>query len=829
MVSVSPSEATINFNFETMKSLFAIAFALALPLLGFSQREIFGTVSDSEGNPMPGAAVQVDETFLGTITGADGAYRLSLPDAEAYTITISYVGYVKQSIEVPTGDAAQQVDVSMVSGAIEKAEVVITAIRATDKAPLAADDLSKEELAKNNLGQDIPVLLNRMPSVVTSSDAGAGIGYTDMRIRGTDQTRVNVMVNGVPLNDPESQGVFWVNMPDFSSSLENVQIQRGVGQSTNGASAFGASINLQTGLPNKEAFAQTDVSAGSFNTQKYNVSFGSGLLNDRWAFEGRLSRIQSDGYVDRASSELDGFYLSGGYYGDKTTVQLLHFGGHERTNQSWYGTPESAITGNEEDKAEYASTEGLSFTQTQNLLNSDRRYNHYLYEDEVDDYTQRHVQLHLTHQFQPNLKATLAGHYTRGFGFFEQFRQDDDFSDYGLNDPIINGGAISSGDFIRRRWLDNDFYGALFSLQYVKSKLALTFGGAYNLYDGDHFGEIIWAEYSPLFSKNHRYYDNNGLKTDGNVYLRGNYQLNDKLNLFGDVQYRMVDYTTSGVDNDLRDILVDEQFSFFNPKGGLNYQINNLNRIYASVAVANREPSRSDFLDAATLAPVHETLVDYELGFERRTKKYAFEANVYYMDYTNQLVPTGELNDVGSIVKVNIDESYRAGVELQWTWNVTPKLSWYFNYTYSQNKIKNYTELVYDYTNGFEIVENFFSNTDIALSPSDIAGGEWRYRPIEALEIAVMSKYVGEQFLDNTSDAGRMIESSLVHDFRLSYAPKIALFKDLRITLLVNNLLDEEYSTKGYTYTYIFGEQYVRNHFYPQAGRNFLIGLTARF
>jgi len=811
-----------------MKSIL-LSLLFCLPFLGTAQTVISGTVSDEAGNPLPYATIRVVDSYLGTIADFEGAYTLTVK-GEKPTLKVSYLGYEDKLLQVVGLGNDVTVDVTMKVGVIEKAAVVISGTRATAKTPVAFNNLSGEEIEENNLGQDLPMMLNAMPSVVVSSDAGAGVGYTDMRIRGSDMTRINVTINGVPLNDAESQGVFWVNMPDFASSLENIQVQRGVGTSTNGGSAFGASVNLQTAAARDSAFAEANISFGSFNTQKYNLNFGSGLLSGKWSLDGRLSNISSDGYIDRATSDLQSYYLSGNYYGEKTTVNLVHFSGKERTYQSWYGSPEAALTGNEADKLEYILSEGLSSADSLNLMTSDRRFNFYRYENEVDNYQQDHYQAHLTTAIKPNLKATAALHYTKGAGYFEQFRENDDLADYGVANPVIGGDTVSTSDIVRRRWLDNDFVGGVFSLQYVKSKVALVVGGGYNEYYNDHFGEIIWAEFGSTSELRERYYDNKSTKTDGNAYAKMNFQATNKINLFADLQYRMVHYETAGIDNDLRTIDINEDFGFFNPKAGVNVQFNNINRLYASVAVGNREPSRTAFLDAVTdVKPVAESLIDYELGYQRNTSKYAFAANLYYMDYTNQLVITGELNDVGSSVKTNVAKSYRTGIELQWAWKIVDKLTWSANYTYSQNKIKDFTGIAYDYTNGFEIVATEYKNTNIALSPEHVASSTIQYSICDGLDLAFISKYVGEQYLDNTSRENRTIDAFLVNDVRIAYSPKQKMFDNVQLTLLVNNIAGTEYASKGYTYSYTYQEEYVRNHYYPQATTNFLLGLKVAF
>ncbi|MEO0403247.1 MAG: TonB-dependent receptor plug domain-containing protein, partial [Bacteroidota bacterium] len=755
--------------------------------------------------------------------------------------------------------------------------------------PGAQVTVKEEQIAPLNLGQDLPFMLRFTPSIVVTSDAGNGVGYTGMRIRGSDQTRINVTINGIPYNDPESQGVFWVNLPDFSSSVNDVQIQRGVGSSTNGAGAFGGSVSLNTLRIPEVAYASISNSVGSFNTFKHTIGFGSGRIGNHFKVEGRLSQISSDGFIDRAESDLKSYYVTGSWDNGRSSIQAVVFGGNERTYQSWYGTPQSRIENDIEGMLTHAANEGYSEAQTQNLLNSGRTYNFYLYENEVDDYSQDNYQLHLKHRFGSRLTAQLSGHYTYGRGFFEQQRLGDDLSDYGLNSIVLNAvqqfsdatdgdgnpinedfagnyswdqveishdivtdsdgnpitnddgetllnsvAQISQSDVIRRRWLSNDFYGLTYSLNYQANRFNVIVGGAYNDYDGDHFGELIWMSNPAGTEHGDLYYLNNGRKKDFNVYAKASYRVNEKLELFGDLQYRNVTYFTEGVDSDRRNISVGDTLDFVNPKAGLNYYINNRNNVYVSYSIGNREPVRNDYIDALDgRKPEAETLQDLEFGFRRNMEKYRLQVNFYNMVYDNQLVLTGELNDVGSAVRTNVAKSYRRGVELQLVYQIIPGLQWGLNATYSQNKIEDYNYFVYDYTNGFDIVEENFGETDISFSPDIIANSMLSFRFFEndrnRLEAAWMTTYVSDQFLDNTSNEERQIDAYLVDDFRITYSLFNRGMKELQINALVNNVLDQEYSSNGYTYSYIVGDRVTENFFYPQAGRNFMVGLNLLF
>lgn len=712
-------------------------------------------------------------------------------------------------------------------------EVIVSTTRAGDKTPVAYSNLNKEEVESRNIGQDLPYLLNFTPSLVATSDAGAGVGYTGMRIRGSDASRVNITINGIPFNDPESQGSFLVNVPDLSSSVNSIQIQRGVGTSTNGSGAFGASVNLETSAPSLDAFAEINNSVGSFGTRKHNVILNSGLIDGKWSFEGRLSKIASDGYVDRSSSNLKSYYLSGSYLDNKTTIKALAFGGKEITQQAWYGTPEAILNNDSEGIEAVISNNGVTDEQANNMRNDGRTFNWYTYENEVDNYSQDHYQLHLNQEINDNWSLNLSGHYTYGRGYFEQFKNDDDFSDYGLDNITIGSETIESSDIIRRRWLDNDFYGFTYGLNYSNSKLSTVLGGGYHYFSGDHFGEIIWAQYASNMNLGDRYYDNVGVKKDFNTFLKTNYQINDKFNLFGDLQLRKVDYYTAGIDSDQRIIATGDNYNFFNPKFGLTYTLDKNASLYASFAISNREPERNDFIDNSEL-PKHESMRDLEVGYKRNTKNYSIELNFYNMSYDNQLVLTGALNDVGSNVRTNVAKSFRRGIELNGGLKLSQKFDWNANVTFSQNKIENFTEVLYDYGaawDEYNVVENGYKDSDIAFSPNVIAGSNLSYSPLKLFRISLLSKYVGKQYLDNTSNDNRTVDAYFVNHLQFSYNFKTKLIKDIGLNLLVNNILNYQYESNGYTFGYSAGSDYVvrENYLYPQAGRNFLLALKLRF
>lgn len=688
-------------------------------------------------------------------------------------------------------------------------EVFVSAVRVTKVSPVTFSNLTKEDIKPRNLGQDIPILMNFLPSVVTTSDAGAGVGYTGIRVRGSDATRVNVTINGIPYNDAESQGTFWVNMPDFASSTESLQLQRGVGTSTNGAGAFGASLNLLTDAFSEDAYGQISSSLGSFNTLRNNIKFSTGLLSNHIEISGRLSRIVSDGYVDRASSSLDSYFLQGAYKDDNTLIKALLFGGHEITYQSWFGLD--------------ASTLETDRTFNPAGIYTDENGNTQFYENEVDNYKQDHFQLLWNEQLSDFWSSNIAFHYTRGRGFFEQFREDDDFSTYGILPINVDGEEVNTTDLIRRRWLDNDFYGTVFSTQYSKEKIDLILGGGWNTYKGDHFGEIIWARFANNTDFADRYYDDNSTKTDFNLYAKANYSLNNKWSLYGDLQFRTVGYQANGEDTGL----VDDTFNFFNPKAGVVFDLNNNNNFYLSYAVANREPNRNDYENGN---PRPEKLNDWELGWRYVSPNVQVSTNVYYMNYKDQLVLTGELNDVGAPLRANVGDSYRLGLEIDANIKFNKAFSLRPNIALSANKNKDFL---------FQrdgVLQNL-GNTNIAYSPNIIAGNMFTYNPVPEFQIGVLSKYVGKQYMGNIDAEGSVLDAYSQTDLNLQYELKCDGFlKSIVFSGLVNNIFNAEFESNGYFFTFdddfsnpgtittIEGAGY-----YPQAGTNFLLGATVNF
>ncbi|WOI22487.1 TonB-dependent receptor [Nonlabens ulvanivorans] len=692
--------------------------------------------------------------------------------------------------------------------------VLVKAVRVNAKSPITHSNLTKEEIAKRNLGQDIPMLLNFLPSVVTTTDAGAGIGYTGLRVRGVSSQSTNVTINGIPYTDAESLGTFWVNLGDFSSSVESLQLQRGVGTSTNGSGAFGASINVLTDAVSKESSGEISNSIGSFNSRKHTVKFSTGLMNDHFEIAGRLSNIQSDGYIDRATSDLKSYFLQGAYVDDNTLIKAVTFGGNNVTYQSWFGIDRATLRENRtfNPAGQYEDENGV--TQ--------------FYDNEVDDYRQDHYQLHWNQRYNRNWSTNIGLNYTYGRGFFEQFKEDDDFSTYGFDELTVDGQTVNTTDVIRRRWLDNDYYVFNASANYKNRNLDMIFGTSISHYDGDHYGEVIWARFASQSNIRERYYDGNGKKNDFSVFSKATYKLNDKVQLYGDLQVRNVNYSTSGITSDLVELLVDENYTFFNPKAGVTYKYNDNNDLYLSYARANREPNRNDFESDSSIRP--EQLNDFELGWRHKEGNFSFNANGYLMLYNEQLVLSGELNDVGAPLRTNSGESYRLGLELEAVIPVNSKLTIQPNLALSSNKNK-------ETRRSFDGELQNLGSTDIAFSPEVVAANAIVFQPIKNLQVSLLSKFVGEQFMSNTEAQESKLDSYFTNDINLIYTIKPrSVFKTIVLTALVNNIFDEKYESNGYYFTY--DDDFSNpgtittvegNGFYPQAGINFLTGVTLTF
>jgi iron complex outermembrane receptor protein len=780
-----------------MKKITIFLFLFVSILTNAQTFTLNGKVVNENKEPLPGATVLVKEENKGTSTDFDGKFRVNFPKGK-YIIQVSFVGYKSVSREI-TLTKNDEIEFVLSANSTVLEEVLVSAVRVKANAPVTHSNLSKKEIAKRNLGQDIPILLNYMPSVVSSSDAGAGIGYTYLRVRGSDA--LNVTVNGIPYNDAESQGTFWVNMGDFASSTQSLQLQRGVGTSTNGSGAFGASLNILTDAISEEAGGEISNSFGSFGTRKHTVKFTTGKVNDHFELAGRLSNIYSDGYVDRAFSNLKSYFLQGSYTDENTLIKVLSFGGKENTYQAWYGLSADELAAN-------------------------RRQNPYTYDNETDNYDQNHYQFHWNERFNKNWSTTIGLNYTKGSGYFEQYKEAEDANDF--NNLITDGS-----DVIVRRWLDNDFYVVNFNTNYKNDVLNFIAGGSYSNYTGDHYGEVIWgSNLAENTAIRDRYYFSDAKKTDFSVFAKTTFNVSEKLAGYIDLQGRFIGYQTQGITSDIATIDVDSNFNFFNPKIGFTYKINEKNSLYTSFAVANREPNRNDF-EVGLTTP--ETLNDYELGWRLKTENIKLNTNVYYMDYKNQFVLTGAINDVGAPIRATSGSSFRLGAEIDADIRVSDQLSVQSNATISSNKNRDF----YLTKDGITTPKSL-GNTDLSFSPDVILGNMITYRPVENLQFSFLTKYVGKQFMSNFSSnisSNDVLDSYVTSDINFVYELETEkIFKAIVFTALINNLFNETYVDRGYYYTYddtwsnsgttttLDGAGY-----YPQATRNFLIGVTLKF
>ena len=791
----------------------------------FAQFTINGKVLDGESDgSLPGANIVVANTFKGTFTNNSGEFSLSNLSAGNYELKISYLGYRTLIKEIEL-ESDISIEVKLYPRATLSEEIVVSATRASEREPLTHTNISIDEIKPGYLSQDLPFLLSLTPSVVVSSDAGAGVGYTYMRIRGSDQQRINVTINGIPINDSESHGVFWVNMPDIISSADNIQIQRGVGTSTHGAAAFGATVNLQTTSLRESPYAELGSSFGSFNTLRNTLSFGSGLINEHWSIDGRLSRINSDGFVDRASSDLSSYYFSGGYYGKRTVVKAIAFSGQEQTYLAWTGVPSDSLETNP--------------TYNPNGIYFDDEGNIQYYDNETDNYRQDHYQLHVLSNLADGINASLSFHYTYGRGYYEQYRSNERLNRYGLDPIEIGGTEISRTDLIRRRWLDNHFYGFTWSVNIDKiENLNIDIGGGYNIYDGDHYGEIIWHRYLDTDIR-HRYYDNNAEKTDFNVFGKANYELIEGLFLFGDMQFRRIEYTFIGQAWVLEEVVPLEQsvsYNFFNPKAGVNYEISSSQSVYGYYGVSHREPVRRDFTESSPDSrPRPEKMNNIELGYKLQNTRYMAGINLYLMDYEDQMIPTGEINDVGGYTRANIPESFRRGIELEAGFIVNKYINWRGSLSLSQNKINEFTAHYDKYDEDYNwigVEEVLYEDTDIAFSPSVISSSIIQISPVKGFEVTLTSKFVGKQYIDNTMSEERMLDPYFINDLRFNYNINTPNIRGIELVFAVNNIFDVFYVPNAWVYAgYVEGQGIMSldDGYFPQAGRHFAAGINIKF
>jgi len=805
-----------------MKRLFYLFVFIGLwGVLKVNGSVIKGKVTDLEGNSLAGTGITIDNSFLGVYTDAEGAYSFTGIKDGIYLLRFSFIGYETQVIEVRLKREAI-LNIALAPQPFITEEVLVSATRAGEHTPLAYSIISSELLKKNNTGHDLPYLLSLTPSLVETSEAGNGIGYTSLRIRGTDGSRINVTIDGIPLNDPESQQVFWVDLPDLASSVENIQVQRGAGTSSNGAGAFGATISIQTSNPDNEPFAEVNSSMGSFNTMKNMVSAGTGLLAGKFALQMRYSDLKSDGYIERTGSDHRSAHISGVYRSDRSRLKANIILGEEHTQIGWWGVPKDMLTINRRynPAGEYTDETGI------------KRY----YDNESDNYTQNHYQLIYSLKINDNLSLNTAFHYTKGEGYYEEYRENQSLADYGIPAISIGDTTITETNLIRRKWLSNDFYGLVYSLKYHNDRIEVVAGGGMNLYLGDHFGHIIWMKQAGNVEKDYQWYSNSSRKGEVSLYGKVNYSLSDLTTVFGDMQYRHIVYKMTGIDDDLKDIGQEHRFGFFNPKAGIFFSITPNQDAYYSFSIANREPTRADYKEASgdqNATPKPETLYDSELGYKIRTGKASFAVNLYGMVYRDQLVPTGELSNVGYAIMTNVDKSYRMGLELMAGFKPKDFIDWNINLTLSKNKITDFIEYYTDYNTtdwSSEYLNKDLGEVDIAYSPSIIGTSDLAFEIFGGVNLHLISKYVGKQYFDNTTNPDRMIDPYFINNVRLDFEPRIRTMKKVEFQFLVNNVFNEIYESNGYGGNwYENGIEQTWSYYFPQAGRNYMLRLSLKF
>jgi len=803
-----------------MYKIFVILVSLLTIATVQSQVVIQGSVTNRSSNKsLPGAHIRIQNTFYTAI--ADSAGNFVLPGIRKgnYSLTCSFVGFKPITISSRFISDTTILFI-MEESAILGEEVNIIATRVGENYPMAYTTLSSAKIEEANLGRDLPYVIQSTPSVIVTSDAGNGIGYTGLNIRGSDLTRINVTINGIPLNDAESQGVWFVDLPDLASSTENIQIQRGVGTSTNGAGAFGATINILTTEMNQDPYGELAASYGSFNSYKTTLKFGSGILESGLAVDGRLSYISSDGYIDRAFSKLKSFYVSGGYYGKKTTLKLVAFSGYERTYQAWEGVPQDSLS-----TARTYNPAGKYVDTTGQIQ---------YYDNQTDNYQQDHYQLIFSQKLGTRWNINTALFLTNGKGYYENYKADETFAEYGLGDVIIGNDTIISTNLVNRKWLDNSYYGLTFSTGYaIPDKLKLIFGGGVSQYYGLHYGRVIWAQFASNGDNQRNWYENNGLKNDINIFAKATWEVMSMITLFADLQYRYVYYRMEGILDDLRPIDQIHTFNFFNPKTGIFFDFTKYLNGYISFGVGNREPSRNNYKDAdINRIPASERLYDYELGATYKRNSWMAGVNVYYMDYRDQLVLTGEINNVGEAIMVNVPHSFRTGIEVSTGVNLWKKLQWDVTGTFSLNKIKNFTEYVDDYDSTWALTgqtDKFLGNTNLSFSPGIILGSILTYKPFKGVTASLHSKYIGKQYIDNTSSEDRFLHPYFVNNLVLGYQFRVKPFSEIGISLMINNLFSQYYETNAWIYRYNHeGRQYNMNGYFPQALINYMVGITLK-
>jgi iron complex outermembrane receptor protein len=805
----------------------ALLFGVILINGVMAQVAIKGKVTDLKGLPLPGANIVLSEKGSGTVSDNNGVYSLEVPQGGIGTIKVTFVGYKAQERTVQLR-RNQNIDFRLEEEHLVTSEVVVSAIRAGSKTPVAYTNIGHAAIAEREAGSDIPYMLSLTPSAVTTSESGIGLGYTALRIRGTDPTRINITANGIPLNDSESQGVFWANMPNFAGSVEEIQIQRGVGTSTNGAAAFGATINMLTNNYKANPEATVSSAAGSFNTFINSVGVNTGLINNKFAFDARYSDLQTDGYVKRAFSDHHSLFLGAAMVGEKSLLRATIIHGKQQTGISWNG-----VTKEEMENDRRYNPAGQFTDENGNIK---------FYDNETDNYKQTHYQLAYSRTLSPLFNFNTTVHYTFGEGYYDSYKEDRKFSKYGWDNVIVNGQTIDRTDAIQQKWMRNHFYGSVISASYHPDNLNISVGAGWNRYDGDHFGEVVWMRYMGTHEKGDRWYKNNGDKKDFNVFAKANWQPAQKLNVMVDMQYRIINYDITGEDDDNRMMNISHSYNFFNPKAGLFFDIDDNNKAYTSLGISNREPTRTNFKDAkgdAKATPLPERLYDWELGYQYVSTVASAGINFFYMYYEDQLIPTGEKSEVGYDIMTNVKKSFRRGIELTGGVKFTSWLKWDANLTLSENKIDNFVlqgallDQNWDETGTW--IKKDLGTTDIAFSPNVVGASLISVSPFKQLKASISSKYVGKQYFDNTGSDERSIDSYFVNDLKFDYNFYPSKMRSATIQFSVNNIFDQKYISNAYG-----GVSFLDNgtsnpdqeswaYYYPQAGTTFMCKLTLNF
>lgn len=770
-----------------MKKIISILLFVAISLSISAQFSITGNVTDESASVLSFVPVNLANTNYSGETDENGNFAFSEIPAGRYVLQISYLGFYDYEFEVLLL-SDQKLDVVLKKKSIQLQDIYINGTRTDDKMPFTYKNIGKEIIEKKNFGEDIPYLLGHTPSVVSTSDGGSGIGYTGIRIRGSDATRINVTVNNIPINDSESQQVYWVDLPDLAGSAESIQIQRGVGTSTNGAGAFGASINILTNQIRYDPYVSVDASYGSFNSKKITAKAGTGLMNEKYSIDLRYSLLGSDGYIDRAEAALNSFFVSAASVGRTSSLRFNALFGKEKTYQAWDGVP-----------VQYKDIDSL---RKFNVQGTDYFRLNPPYDNQIDDYTQNHFQLFYNKKYSDVLVLNLAGHLTRGYGFYEQYKADEDLSEYKLDTS-----KVRYSDLVRQKWLSNYFYGFVYNLKYSSDYQNIVFGGALNNYDGDHFGVVRTILKLPAYEENEVYYLNTGKKTDFNTYLKYLISPSEKLNAFVDLQYRYIGYTIKGDDDDGREHNISDKLHFFNPKVGISFNFSKNFNFYTSYAVSNKEPNRVDYINVSeNTVPKPEKLYDLETGFRYNSKNMSLQSNLYYMNYKNQLVLTGKLDNVGNPIRENVEKSYRLGIENEIEFRIREFLSADANLTLSKNKIREFKELISVWDEPYIPEQYIHLNKDISYSPGVTAGAGISLdflRLKEAgsknsLMLNIAQKYVGKQYLDNTGNDIAALDPYYFTDLSLSYKMSTSFIDNLEISLKIGNLFSHQYESNGY-------------------------------